>query len=29
MTFRGAIISVGGRWEPIVKNLDEARPEFV
>jgi CRISPR-associated protein (TIGR02710 family) len=29
MNFRGAVISVGGTWEPIVKNLNEARPEFV
>jgi len=29
MNFRGAVISVGGTWEPIVKNLNEAQPEFV
>ena len=29
MSFRAAIITVGGTWEPIVKNLEEAKPQFV
>lgn len=29
MSFRGAVISVGGTPEPIVKSLSDARPHFV
>jgi CRISPR-associated protein (TIGR02710 family) len=29
VTFRGAVVSVGGSAEPIIKNLSEARPGFV
>src|SRR3989442_11465691 len=29
MNFQGALISVGGTIDPIVKALDQARPSFV